>query len=107
MDTIRLANPQAEWDVIARTRRPDYLFMGHLHRPISGLWNGIPFHIQRALAHQVAFDFMTEGHIPGPHEAPDYSLVSVSKRADGDPQCSFLYAGPRFSCTTKPRSTAC
>lgn len=77
MDTIRLANPEAEWDVIARTRRPDYMFMGHLHRPIAGLWNGIPFHIQRALAHQVAFDLETEGHIPGSHEAPDYSHVSV------------------------------
>ncbi len=36
MDTIKLANPDAEWEVIARTRRPDYLFMGHLHRPIAG-----------------------------------------------------------------------
>ena len=101
MDTIRLANPEAEWDVIARTRKPDYLFMGHLHRPISGLWRGIPFHIQRALAHQVAFDLETEGHIPGSHEAPDYSHVTV----DGDRviihQCSFLYDGPRFSLHDK------
>jgi hypothetical protein len=49
MDGIKLANPEAEWDVIARTRKPDYLFMGHLHRPISGIWRGIPFHIQRVL----------------------------------------------------------
>ena len=73
MDAIRLANPEAEWEVIARTRKPDYLFMGHLHRPISGVWNGIPFHIQRALAHQVAFDLETEDHIPGSHELPGYS----------------------------------
>ena len=48
MDTIKLANGEAEWDVIARTRKPDYMFMGHLHRPIAGSWRGIPFHIQRA-----------------------------------------------------------
>ncbi len=101
MDTIRLANPVAVWEVIARTRRPDYLFMGHLHRPIAGLWNGIPFHIQRALAHQVAFDLVTEGYIPGSHEAPDYSHVSVSGGQIVIHQCSFLYAGPRYSLHDK------
>jgi 3',5'-cyclic AMP phosphodiesterase CpdA len=97
MDTIRLANPEAEWDVIARTRRPDYLFMGHLHRPIAGAWRGIPFHIQRALAHQVAFDLETEAHIPGSHEAPDYAHVTVAQGQIIIHQCSFLYDGPRFS----------
>ena len=97
MDTIRLANAEAEWEVIARTRRPDYLFMGHLHRPIGGLWRGIPFHIQRALVHQVAFDLETEGHIPASHEAPDYAHVTVSKEQIVIHQCSFRYEGPRFS----------
>jgi 3',5'-cyclic AMP phosphodiesterase CpdA len=97
MDTIRLANPDAEWEVIARTRRPDYLFMGHLHRPIAGAWRGIPFHIQRALAHQVAFDLVTEGHIPGSHEQPDYAHVSVEGDRIVIHQCSFLYDGPLFS----------
>ena len=97
MDGIRLVNPEAEWDVIARTRRPDYLFMGHLHRPISGLWRGIPFHIQRALAHQVAFDLETADHIPGSHEQPDYSHVTVEDGLVVIHQCSFLYDGPRFS----------
>jgi 3',5'-cyclic-AMP phosphodiesterase len=97
MDTIKLANGEAEWDVIARSRKPDYMFMGHLHRPIAGTWRGIPFHIQRALTHQVAFDFETEGHIPGTHEAPDYALVSVSDGNIVIHQCSFLYDGPAFS----------
>lgn len=97
MDTIKLANGEAEWDVIARTRRPDHLFMGHLHRPIAGTWRGIPFHIQRALTHQVAFDFETEGHIPGSHESPDYALVNVEHGNVVIHQCSFLYGGPSFS----------
>lgn len=97
MDGIKLANPEAEWDVIARTRKPDYLFMGHLHRPIAGLWRGIPFHIQRALAHQVAFDLVTADHIPGSHEPPDYSHVTVSAGQVVIHQCSFLYDGPTFS----------
>lgn len=97
MDTIRLANPDAEWEVIARTRKPDYLFMGHLHRPISGVWRGIPYHIQRGLAHQVAFDLVAEGHIPGSHEPPDYAHVSVEADRIVIHQCSFMYDGPLFS----------
>ena len=97
MDTIRLANPEAEWEVIARTRKPDYLFMGHLHRPIAGVWRGIPFHIQRALSHQVAFDLKTAGHIPGSHEMPDYSHVAIESGQIVIHQCSFLYDGPVFS----------
>jgi 3',5'-cyclic AMP phosphodiesterase CpdA len=97
MDRIKLANPEAEWDIIARTRKPDYLFMGHLHRPIAGVWRGIPFHIQRALSHQVAFDFVAADHIPGSHEAPDYSLVLVDDDRIVIHQRSFLYDGPTFS----------
>ncbi|WP_291846290.1 phosphodiesterase [Bradyrhizobium sp.] len=97
MDTIKLANGEAEWDVIASTRKPDYLFMGHLHRPIAGTWRGIPFHIQRALTHQVAFDFETAGYIPGTLEAPDYALVDVDKGNIVIHQRSFLYDGPAFS----------
>ncbi|WP_291859182.1 phosphodiesterase [Bradyrhizobium sp.] len=97
MDTIKLTNGEAEWDIIAGSRKPDYMFMGHLHRPIAGTWHGIPFHIQRALTHQVAFDFETEGHIPGTHESPDYSLVSVAEGNIAIHQCSFLYDGPTFS----------
>ena len=96
MDGIKLANPEAEWDVIARTRKPDYLFMGHLHRPISGIWRGIPFHIQRALSHQVAFDLETADHIPGSPEPPDYSHVTVGAGRVVIHQCSFLYEGPLF-----------
>ena len=97
MDTIKLSNGEDEWEVIARTRKPDHMFMGHLHRPIAGTWRGIPFHIQRALTHQVAFDFESASHIPGTHEPPDYALVTVHDANIVIHQCSFLYDGPAFS----------
>ena len=77
MDRIKLRNPQEEWEVFARVRRPDYLFMGHVHRPISGLWRGIPYHIQRGLSHQVALDFAATDGILGTYEGADYALVDV------------------------------
>lgn len=106
MDRIKLSNGEDEWAVIERTRRPDYLFMGHVHRPIAGVWRGVPFHIQRSLAHQVAFDLATADHIPGSHEQPDYSLVSVQGGSIVIHQCSFLYAGPRFSLHDKQAQAA-
>jgi len=97
MDRIKLRNWEDEWAVISRTRRPDYLFTGHVHRPIAGSWNGVPFHIQRGLGHQVAFDFETTDHTPGSHEPPDYTLVTVKDATIVIHQSSFLYDGPRFS----------
>lgn len=96
MDRIKLKNPEDEWAVIARTRRPDYLFMGHVHRPISGTWRGIPFHIQRGVSHQVAFEFENSDGLAGSHEGPDYALVEVGAGGIVIHQRPFLFVGPRF-----------
>lgn len=97
MDAIRLRDAEAELAVFERAdRKPDYLFMGHVHRPISGLWQGIPYHIQRALMHQVHHEFDQPGRIRGAIEAPDLAYVTVS---DGNiliHDCSFGYDGPVF-----------
>jgi 3',5'-cyclic AMP phosphodiesterase CpdA len=98
MDAIKLQNADDEWAVFERVgRKPDLMLHGHVHRPIFGTWRGIPFHIQRALSHQVAYDSKMVDHIPGSHEAPDLSVVRI---ADGDitvHQRSFLYDGPLFN----------
>ena len=96
MDRIKLGNPDQEWAVIARSRRPDYLFMGHVHRPISGLWRGIPFHIQRGVSHQVAFDFENMEGIPGSYEGPDYALIEAGPAGIVIHQRPFKYQGTRF-----------
>ena len=96
MDRIKLQNPDDEWAVFERIRRPDYLFMGHLHRPISGLWRGIPFHIQRGLSHQVGFEFESLDGVSGSHEGPDYALVDVGREGIVIHQRPFLFDGPKF-----------
>jgi 3',5'-cyclic AMP phosphodiesterase CpdA len=96
MDRIKLANPEDAWAVIARTRRPDYLFMGHVHRPITGLWRGIPFHVQRGVSHQVGFEFENVDGITGSYEGPDYALVEVGAGGIVIHQRQFLFEGPRF-----------
>jgi 3',5'-cyclic AMP phosphodiesterase CpdA len=106
MDRIMLRNGAEEADLISRIRRPDFLFMGHVHRPINGTWNGIPFHIQRALAHQVAFDLETPDRIPGTLEPPDYALVTVRGSDIIINSRSFLYEGPNFWLSDKKAQTA-
>lgn len=96
MDRIMLRNGAEEAALFDRIRRPDFMFMGHVHRPISGVWHGVPFHIQRALAHQVGFDLHTKERIPGTCEPPDYALVTVTGRDIVVLTRSFLYDGPDF-----------
>jgi len=96
MDRIRLRNGDEEAQLLAGVRKPDYLLMGHIHRPVAGRWQGIPFHIQRAVAHGVAFDLETRERVPGSHEQPDYALLSVSGGDITILHRSFLYEGPEF-----------
>lgn len=56
LDRIKLADSDALWEVLQR-RKPDLMVFGHVHRPISGVWRGIPFHIQRGFNHQVTLQF--------------------------------------------------
>jgi 3',5'-cyclic-AMP phosphodiesterase len=79
MDEIPLLDADALWDVLKPHRaRVRHLFHGHLHRPLSGSWHGIPCSSLRGTAHQVALDFSERPTVPGSHEPPAYALVRVT-----------------------------
>jgi Icc protein len=79
MDEIPLLDAAALWEVLAPHRaRIRHLFHGHLHRPLSGSWRGIPTSSLRGTAHQVALDFAALPTVPGSHEPPAYALVRAS-----------------------------
>lgn len=97
MDRYIMRNADEQWAVFERAgRRPDAMFHGHIHRPIFGLWRGIPYHVQRSLMHQVGFDRETAHQIAGTLEPPDYAFVRVAPEGLTIHQRSFLYDGPRF-----------
>lgn len=79
MDEIALQEPERFARVVAGRTNIKHLFFGHLHRPIGGSWNGIPFTTMRATSHQVALDFLTSGVVPGSHEPPAYAVVFLSE----------------------------
>ena len=79
MDRIPLLDAAALWAVLApHAPRIRHIFHGHLHRPLSGSWHGIPFSSLRGTAHQVALDLSEQTTVPGSQEPPAYALVRVS-----------------------------
>ena len=76
MDAIGLREAAAFARVLAPHRsRVRHLFFGHVHRPISGSWLGVPFSTVRATNHQVALDLHRSDLIPGSFEPPAYAVV--------------------------------
>lgn len=76
LDRIRLADPAGLIRALdAAPRRPAHLFFGHVHRPVSGSWRGIPFSALRATVHQVPLDFAQEAPVPYSLEPPAYNVI--------------------------------
>lgn len=97
MDAIGLREADAFEAVIAPHRqRLRHLFFGHVHRPVSGSWLGVPFSTLRALNHQVALDFRDDGRIPGSFEPPAYAVVLADERQTVIHNHDFLDASERF-----------
>ena len=52
-----------------------HLFFGHVHRPVSGSWHGIPFTTLRGSNHQVQLDLNAVDYLPYSHEPPAYCVI--------------------------------
>jgi 3',5'-cyclic-AMP phosphodiesterase len=83
--------------ITLHARRIRYIFMGHVHRTISGHWLGIPYTIVRGTNHQVAPDFTRRGgDIIGSHEPPIYAVALLEKDCIVVHVCEYLDHSPRF-----------
>ena len=85
MDEIRLLDGEALWEVLQK-RKPDQMIFGHVHRPISGHWRGIPFYLQRGFNHQVYLDFTSVEDVRFVDEAPEFSIIKST------PESVFIFA---------------
>ena len=105
MDRIGMVQADAFAEVLAPWRaQVRHLFFGHVHRPISGSWRGIPFSTLRATSHQVALELReSEGECVS-HEPPAYAVVLVSGDQVVVHTHYFLDASPRFSEAATPRA---
>ena len=71
-DGERIAAALAPYDNIR------HIFFGHVHRPITGSWRGIPFSTMRGTNHQVPFDFDSIEVVPKSHEQAAYAVVFLT-----------------------------
>lgn len=77
LDRIKMVDGD---DLAALLRNYDnirHMFMGHVHRPCHGSWNGIPFSTVRATAHQVSLCFDGTGN-RFIEENPAYAVVTIN-----------------------------
>jgi Icc protein len=75
MDLIKLEEADAFHEIL-KGHDVRHLFFGHAHRPMSGVWRGIPFAAPPALNHQVP---LVGGSVPTVYsdEPPMYAVVMV------------------------------
>jgi 3',5'-cyclic AMP phosphodiesterase CpdA len=80
MDTIGLEQQAAErlGAVLASHKSVRHLFFGHYHRPMSGVWRGIPFSSHRSMMQQCALDLVEQSHVSAIFEEPQYAVVLAS-----------------------------
>jgi len=77
MDNCNLADGEILGEILNSHANIKHLFCGHLHRPLHGVWRGIPFSCQPSTVHQ--FTFTTES-LPFQliKEPPIYSVITLS-----------------------------
>jgi len=99
MDHLGLAGRDDLAGLLERHRNIRHIFFGHVHRPVHGAWQGVPFSTQRALNHQVAlhFDEQPRDCIPGSHEPPAYAVALISDGSVVIHVHDLLDCGPRFN----------
>jgi 3',5'-cyclic AMP phosphodiesterase CpdA len=75
MDLIKLEEAEAFYEAI-KDHDVRYLFFGHAHRPLSGVWRGIPFAAPPSVNHQLP---LIAGSVPTVYsdEPAMYAVVMV------------------------------
>ena len=64
-------------EILETAKNLRHFFFGHVHRPLSGCWRGLPFSAQRSLVHQVPLDFNQRRSVPYDHDPPHYAVILI------------------------------
>ncbi|MEE8286033.1 MAG: phosphodiesterase [Gammaproteobacteria bacterium] len=77
LDRIKLDGTETFAAVLRESADIRHLFLGHVHRPVSGSWQGIPFSALPGTNHQIAADFETVSPMPYEQSPSAYGIVHV------------------------------
>ena len=92
LDGMKMLDGEALAAVLAPYQNIRHLFMGHIHRPCHGSWNGIPFSTVRAVSHQALLCPDSSG-ARFIQENPAYAVVWISDSGVVIHDHSFLEEG--------------
>ena len=95
LDVIRLLDATGIENVLSNVPQLKHIFFGHVHRPVSGCWRGIPFSASPSTLHQVALDFDAPPFIVYSHERPAYAIIDLKADTTVVHIQDFTDAGPR------------
>jgi 3',5'-cyclic-AMP phosphodiesterase len=73
-----------------------HIFAGHVHRPVSGSWQGIPFHASRGTNHQSWLDFETVNNVCS-LEPPAYAIAFLGDATTVVHFHDFLDESPKYA----------
>ena len=77
LDRIRLLEAEGFEAAVKPAGNVRHIFFGHVHRPVSGSWHGIPYSALRATAHQVPLEFGERRRVPYSLEPPAYAVITI------------------------------
>lgn len=75
IDQYRMLDGEDFGAVVAGHSNIRHLFFGHVHRPVSGSWRGIPFSALRGTNHQSWLDFVETRRNISSLEPPAYGII--------------------------------
>jgi len=79
MDIVGFKSKQKLKRILLKTANIKYLFFGHVHRQISGIWAGVPYSCVKGINHQVSYQKGMEELYFTNEEKPAYNVVEILK----------------------------
>ncbi len=92
--------------ILRRHERVRHIFFGHVHRPISGSWNGIPFSTLFGTNHQMALKFNDDEAVLGSLEPPQFGVVLIDSSSVVVHMQSYLDESPDYAVSSPEAEAA-
>ena len=97
MDAPLSSNIQTFQDTLRpHVPRIRHLFLGHMHRPISGSWMAIPYSVLQGASFQVGLRFSTDEPFCVTQEPPAYGVALIGAKQVCVHLNAFLDSSPRI-----------
>jgi 3',5'-cyclic-AMP phosphodiesterase len=96
LDQYRILDATGLENIVRRHSNVHHIFFGHVHRPVSGAWHGIPFTSLPGTNHQNALDFAHARENISTLEPPAYSVILANPESTIVHSHAFADENPRY-----------